>query len=79
LHFDHPLNKIRVPGHIGPHGIFNDVVFERLEEVSVGKVGVLLHDAVVNELKSLRYRVRAGDLRDLLTARASQIEVNTYK
>ncbi len=79
LSFDSPFNKVKIPGHQGPHGIFNQIVLRRLQDASRGKVGAELRQAVTDELLDLRYRAKKGDLLDLLKARASKAEVREYQ
>lgn len=31
-----PLNKISIPGHVGPHGVYNPIVFQRLADTVKG-------------------------------------------
>ena len=79
LSFDSPFNKVRIPGHASRHGIYNQIVLERLRVVSGGKSGAELRAAVTDELLDLRYRAKKGDLLELLKAPASNVEVEHFR
>jgi hypothetical protein len=78
-----PLNKIRLIGHVGPHGIYNMVVYDRLINNVVSKFAYG-SDAYRRALR-IELAFMRGELRDstsllgsLVRARAGGVERTMY-
>jgi hypothetical protein len=68
-------NRIRVPGHVGPHGDFyNRLVLQRLETAVGAKSGSAAKSALIQELKSIRRDIRHNGWDALLKAAASKAD-----
>jgi hypothetical protein len=69
-------NRMRFPGHVGPHGKFyNAYILTRLRDATDGLKGSAFRTALINELKQIRLELRNTDLGDLLKAPASRVDV----
>ena len=76
LSLNSPFNRMRVEGHVGPHGKFyNSLVLERLKEAVAEKSGAEYRSALINELMSIRRDIRKNGWDSLLKAPASMIDV----
>jgi len=73
------INRIRVPGHVGPHGRYNFAVYDRLESAvrghARGTAGY--RSALRSELGHIRQDLRnpSSTLNGLITTRPTQLEV----
>ena len=76
LTLDSPWNRMRLRGHVGPHGKFyNEYVLNRLERAVAGRTGSAARTALIGELKAIRRDIRSNGLDALLKARASWVDV----
>jgi hypothetical protein len=68
-------NRMRLPGHVGPHGSsYNQYILKRLRDAVDGTTGAGYRRALIGELRAIRREIRYGDLGDLLKAAASRID-----
>lgn len=69
-------NKMRLAGHVGPHGKFyNNLILERLRGAVGEMTGDAARKALVAELKNIRREIRHEGLDALLKAPASMVDV----
>ena len=61
-------NKVRIPQHVGPHGWYNDYIFDRLSNAVGNATGDEARRRLIDELMELRWQLRNTDLGDLLRA-----------
>jgi hypothetical protein len=74
---ERPINKIRIPGHKGPHGFYNGIVLQRLSDAVAGYApgSAAYRSALAGQLVDLRRSLRSYDgLRALVTASAGSME-----
>jgi hypothetical protein len=71
-----PWNRMRLQGHVGPHGkYYNELIFDRLNAAVGTKTGKAAKTALIEELKAIRRDIRYNGWDALLKARASWIDV----
>ncbi len=76
LSVNSPWNRMRLQGHVGPHGKFyHQLVYNRLRKEVAGKTGARYRAALISELKAIRHDIRYSGWDALLKAPASKIEV----
>jgi len=76
LSMQSPYNRMRIPGHVGPHGQFvNSVIFQRLQNAIAGKPVTQWRTALVDELKAIRVDIRKNGWDTLFKAGASRADV----
>jgi hypothetical protein len=68
------FNKVRILGHKGPHGWYNQYVYDRLSNAVTGATGADYRRKLVGELLELRWELKNTDLGDLVRASAGTIE-----
>jgi len=61
-------NKVRIPGHVGPHGWYNEYILDRLTNAVGNTSGSAARTRLINELMELRWQLKNTDLGDLLRA-----------
>jgi len=71
LSMESAFNKVKIVGHQGPHGWYNDLVFKRLTDATRGKTGAGMRKALTDELMELRWQLKNTDLGDLVRAAAN--------
>ncbi|MDP1562026.1 MAG: polymorphic toxin-type HINT domain-containing protein [Pirellulaceae bacterium] len=70
-----PWNKMRVEGHVGPHGkYFNGLILDRLQTAVGTKTGAAARTALIDELKAIRRDIRYGGWDAFLKAPASWVD-----
>jgi RHS repeat-associated protein len=74
LSMQSPYNRMRLSNHAGPHGIYNDFVYERLKRVVRNASSGDAKNALIGELKRVRSDIRHGSWDALLGAPASRTE-----
>ncbi len=68
-------NRMRLPGHVGPHGSFySELILRRLSTAVEGTSGAAYRSALIGELKSIRWDIRYDGWGDLLKAAASRAD-----
>jgi len=65
---------VRILGHKGPHGWYNQYVYDRLSNAVTGATGADYRRKLVGELLELRWELKNTDLGDLVRASAGTIE-----
>ncbi len=71
-----PWNRMRLQGHVGPHGKFyHQLVYNRLRKAVAGQTGTRYRAALIGELKAIRHDIRYGGWDALLKAAASRVDV----
>jgi hypothetical protein len=63
-------NKVKIIGHEGRHGWYNDYVLKRLKDATAGKTGQAFRQGLIDELMELRWQLKNTDLGDLIRAAA---------
>jgi hypothetical protein len=71
-----PWNRMRVEGHMGPHGkYYNGLILDRLQTAVGTKTGTVARIALIDELKAIRRDIRYGGWDAMLRAPASWVDI----
>lgn len=76
LSLQSPWNRMRLAGHVGPHGKFyNQLVYDHLRNAVGALNGPAARNALINELKAIRRDIRYNGWDALLKAPESRVDV----